>query len=263
MKPGPRFHWRSRSESPCLALPMIHRPGTTRTRLPRLLLLLPILLSSLCGFSAGAATTVVLDPGHGGFDKGGVPGMRLVEKNFTLDVAGRVRSMLQAAGIRTVMTRSTDTFVELRDRCAIANRQPGAVFVSIHFNAAPREGASGIETYYYRGPASASLAAAIHRELVRSSGAPDRGVRTCRYYVLRNTRIPAVLAELGFLTNRAEGARITSIAYREKLAQGIARALIARYAPKSSTSPRTPSTPQKKTTPSQGGSRITPAPKSR
>jgi N-acetylmuramoyl-L-alanine amidase len=242
---------------------MIHRPGTSSSRLPQLLPLLLLLLSSLFAGSALAATTVVLDAGHGGFDKGGVPGMRLVEKHFTLDVARRVRANLQAAGIRTVMTRSTDTFVELRDRCAIANRQPKAVFVSIHFNAAPREGACGIETYYYRGPASASLAAAIHREVVRRTGAPDRGVRTCRYYVLRNTRIPAVLAELGFLTNKAEGSRISSSAYRDKLAQGIARPLIARYAPKPTTSQQAPAIPTRKTTPSQGASRRPLGPESR
>ncbi len=242
---------------------MIHRPGTSSSRLPQLLPLLLLLLSGLFAGSALAATTVVLDAGHGGFDKGGVPGMRLVEKNFTLDVARRVRANLQAAGVRTVMTRSTDTFVELRDRCAIANRQPKAVFVSIHFNAAPREGACGIETYYYRGPASASLAAAIHREVVRRTGAQDRGVRTCRYYVLRNTRIPAVLAELGFLTNKAEGSRISSSAYRDKLAQGIARPLIARYAPKPTTSQQAPAIPTRKTTPSQGTSRRPLGPESR
>jgi N-acetylmuramoyl-L-alanine amidase len=178
---------------------------------------------------AGAISTVVIDAGHGGHDRGGVPGDRYAEKLYTLDVAQRVRARLRAAGFRTVMTRDGDYFVGLGQRCAIANSQRDAIFLSVHFNSAPREGANGIETYYYS-RSSARLAAAVHPRLVRAAGTEDRRVRVRGYYVLRHTRIPAVLAECGFLTNRSEGARIAgSPAHRQALANALANAIIATY----------------------------------
>ncbi len=177
---------------------------------------------------AFAARTVVIDAGHGGHDRGGVPGQRLAEKTYALDVAKRLRSLLQNAGFRTVMTRSSDNFIGLSQRCSIANSQSSAVFISIHFNSAPREGANGIETYYYSSK-SASFAAAVHREVLKAAGTEDRKVRRRGFYVLRHTRPPAVLAELGFLTNRSEGNRITGSAYRQRLAAALSRAIVSKY----------------------------------
>src|SRR5205814_2587107 len=108
----------------------------------------------------GQSRTIVIDAGHGGYDRGGVPGQRISEKDKTLDVAQRLKRILQADGYRVIMTRESDVFVSLGTRVAIANSYRGASFVSIHFNCASRLGANGIETYYYRGD-SASLAASI------------------------------------------------------------------------------------------------------
>jgi N-acetylmuramoyl-L-alanine amidase len=182
----------------------------------------------LCLLSpAWAVRTVVIDAGHGGHDRGGGPGQRIPEKPYTLDVAKRLQSILSSAGYRTIMTRSGDYFVGLGGRCAIANRQSDAIFVSIHFNSARREGADGIETYYYTGRSS-GLAAAVHREVVRAAGTENRGVRRRGFYVIRNTRIPSILCELGFLTNRAEAKRISgSVAHRQKLAEAVARGIKA------------------------------------
>lgn len=178
---------------------------------------------------AWGVQTVVIDAGHGGHDRGGGPGQRIPEKPYTLDVARRLRNVLQTAGFRTVMTRDSDSFVGLGGRCAIANAQSDAIFISVHFNSARREGADGIETYYYT-TRSATLAGAIHRELVRTAGTENRGIRRRGFYVIRNTRIPAVLCECGFLTNRREASRITgSPDYRQQLADAIGRAIIARY----------------------------------
>jgi N-acetylmuramoyl-L-alanine amidase len=189
------------------------------------LLLLALLGSALPG---RAFSTVVIDAGHGGHDRGGVPGQRYSEKLYALDVAQRVRNLLRASGMRVVMTRSNDTFIGLGTRCAIGNRQRNAVFVSIHFNSAPREGANGIETYYYSSK-SASLAASIHPRVLRAAGTENRFVRRRGFYVLRNTRIPAVLCELGFLTNREEGGRIaSSSSHRQKLAEAVAAGILAR-----------------------------------
>ena len=178
---------------------------------------------------ASASPTVVIDAGHGGHDRGGGPGQRIPEKGYNLDVALRLSRILEAAGYRTVLTRTTDVFIPLGKRCEIANANRGGVFVSIHFNSAPRSGASGVETYSYGSKTGASLASSIHREVVRATGSVDRGVRQRRYYVLRHSRIPAVLAELGFLTNSSEASKILTASYRQKLAEAIARGIKARY----------------------------------
>jgi len=93
--------------------------------------------------SAPAFTTVVIDPGHGGVDRGGIPGQRVAEKVMALDTARRLEIRLRAAGFRTIMTRRDDYFVSLPERVAIANAQRDAIFISIHFNATPRPGAEG------------------------------------------------------------------------------------------------------------------------
>lgn len=167
---------------------------------------------------------VVIDAGHGGFDRGGIPGQRIAEKTMTLDVARRLRQVLQASGYRVVMTRDSDVFVPLPERVAIANSYPNAIFVCIHFNAAPRGGANGIETYFY-GRESLLLASAIHYYVSRGAPSPNRGVRRRGYYVLRKSRVPAVLVECGFLTNPTEAQYAQTITYRQQLAEEIGRGI--------------------------------------
>lgn len=180
--------------------------------------------------SFGQSRTIVIDAGHGGFDRGGVPGQRISEKDKTLDVAQRLKRILQAEGYRVIMTRDSDVFVPLPTRVAIANSYRGASFISIHFNCASRIGANGIETYYYRGD-SASLAASIHRNVVSSAPSENRGIRRRGFYVLRRTAIPSVLVECGFLTNPTEGRLALTGDYRQKLAEQIARGIRRQPAP--------------------------------
>src|SRR5215216_1105583 len=165
--------------------------------------------------------TVVIDAGHGGHDRGGIPGQRVSEKGMTLDVARRLRSVLAASGYRVVMTRDSDVFVPLGTRTAIANSYRNAIFVSVHFNSATRRGASGIETYFYSRD-SLSLASAIHHYVAGGAPSDNRGVRRRGYYVLRRTNMPAVLVECGFLTNPTEAAYAQNASYRQKLAESIA-----------------------------------------
>jgi N-acetylmuramoyl-L-alanine amidase len=174
--------------------------------------------------------TVVIDAGHGGHDRGGVPYQRIGEKGLTLDVARRLKRIMESAGYRVVMTRTGDYFVSLGQRVAIANSNRNAIFVSIHFNSARRSGANGIETYYYRGD-SASLAAKIHRNVVAGAPSENRGIRRRGYFVLRRTKIPSVLVECGFLTNPMEGRYALSASYRQKLADEIARGIRGIRAP--------------------------------
>ena len=178
--------------------------------------------------SREAPTTVVIDAGHGGFDRGGIPGQRIPEKEMTLDVAQRLKGLLAASGYRVVMTRDSDVFVPLPTRVAIANSYQNGIFVCIHFNSAKRIGADGIETYFYSRD-SLPLASAVHYFVAGGAPSPNRGVRRRGFYVLRKTKIPAVLVECGFLTNPNEGQYAQSPSYRQKLAEEIAAGVRGRF----------------------------------
>jgi N-acetylmuramoyl-L-alanine amidase len=180
------------------------------------------------------STTVVIDAGHGGHDRGGIAGQRVDEKTMNLDVAQRLKAVLQSYGYRVVMTRDSDVFIPLGMRVAIANSYRDAIFVCVHFNATPRRSASGIETYFYSSQ-SLPLASAIHYYVAGGAPSANRGVRRRGFYVLRRTTIPSVLVECGFLTNPAEAQYALSSAYRQKLALEIAhgiqnRASVSRFA---------------------------------
>ena len=170
------------------------------------------------------STTVVIDAGHGGHDRGGIAGQRVSESMMTLDVALRLKAILQASGYRVVMTRDSDVFIPLGTRVAIGNSYPNAIFVCIHFNATPRRSASGIETYFYSSQ-SLGLASAIHYYVAGGAPSANRGVRRRGFYVLRNTRVPSVLVECGFLTNPTEAQYAQNSAYRQKLALEIAHGI--------------------------------------
>ena len=175
----------------------------------------------------GPFSTVVIDPGHGGHDLGGMYGQKVLEKVVALDVAERVRRQLDSAGFRTVMTRTNDSFVSLGQRVAIANAHPDAIFVSIHFNAAPRAGARGIETFYCTS-SSKPVADNIQRQLIAFARTENRGVKHAEFYVLRENGIRAALTECGFLTNPEDTALAVKASYRQRLAEAIAMG-IRRY----------------------------------
>ena len=192
--------------------------------------------------------TVILDPGHGGGDSGATC-LFGNEKTFALDVALRARDMLRAAGFRVMMTRTTDRFVPLEERAAIASRFPGALFISIHFNSSGN-GATGVETYTLAprgvpsmatdGPAlsdflpctgnardaeNIALACAAHATLVCNSAMFDRGIKRARFVVLRDSATPGVLIEGGFLSNPNDARRISTILYRQQMAGSIVQAV--------------------------------------
>jgi N-acetylmuramoyl-L-alanine amidase len=199
--------------------------ATISCRLNFFLCLLIALLASnnfyAASESSGGLPTIVIDAGHGGHDRGGIPGQRIAEKDMTLDVAQRLRNVLAAKGYRVVMTRDSDVFVPLPTRVAIANSYRNAIFVCIHFNATQRRAAGGIETYFYSRD-SLPLASAVHYYVAGGAPSSNRGVRRRGYYVLRRTNVPAVLVECGFLTNPTEAAYAQTASYRQKLAEEIA-----------------------------------------
>src|SRR5437016_6753625 len=194
----------------------------------------------------GKVQTVVLDPGHGGHDKGQVSRYG-AEKDFALDVARKLRPILQSKGLRVIMTREGDYFVPLEVRAQIANAVRNSVFVSIHFNASGDDpNATGFEIFSFtpRGAPSTSdnavrsasfsmqpgsevdaqsmaLSACIYHSLLGHVPEYDRGIKRARFAVLRLTKVPAVLIEGGFLTEGGESKLIASKDWRANLAGAI------------------------------------------
>jgi N-acetylmuramoyl-L-alanine amidase len=182
---------------------------------------------------AGHFSTVVIDPGHGGKDNGGVSGRAspifLREKDLTLDTAKRVRDELRRAGLRTVMIREDDHFVELDDRVDIANRRaPGAVLVSIHYDAVSDRALNGAKTFFWRAD-SHGLATRIQEHLVAATGETNVGVIRRRLRLTRNPNIPAVLCECAYLTNPTEARKAATDSYRQRIADGIAQGILAEH----------------------------------
>ncbi len=169
--------------------------------------------------------TVVIDAGHGGHDSGTRSRWGGNEKDATLAVATRLQPKLAAAGFQTVLTRSTDQFIELNERARISNRQTNAVFVSIHFNEAPKRAVHGTELYY-TSPVSLGLAQHILGKVSVLPGACARGLKTANFRVLRLNEYPAVLVECGYLSNPAEAKRCAASAYQDCLAEAIAAGVI-------------------------------------
>ncbi len=169
---------------------------------------------------------VVVDPGHGGGDAGaiGIGGLR--EKDIVIDISRQVAALLEQQGVQAIMTRQDDREIELEPRVQLADRVNATLFVSIHANAIDmtRPDVNGIETYYY--DSGYDMARTIHNSLLQATGAPDRGVRSARFYVLRKTSMPAVLLEVGFVTGAQDAPKLADPAYRRLLAQAIARGVI-------------------------------------
>lgn len=178
------------------------------------------------GASAKYFSRVVIDPGHGGHDRGGRTG-KVYEKHLALDTALRLENYLVASGYRVTMTRKSDTFISLPRRAALGNRYRDAIFVSLHYNYTWKRSVSGLETFYYSS-ASRGLAEAIQKAMLRRVGASNRGVKYGRYYVLRASKNPAVLVECGFVSNSRERSEIKKGSYRDAVARGIAEG-IAKY----------------------------------
>ncbi|MGJ8634845.1 MAG: N-acetylmuramoyl-L-alanine amidase [Luteolibacter sp.] len=168
--------------------------------------------------------TVIIDAGHGGKDPGAVSRYtRQRESDANLDVAKRLQSELSSS-FRTVLLRSDDRFIDLDDRVAFANRYPGAILVSMHFNAGPSS-RKGPETYWWRVD---SHGLAVRCQRAMQSVAPGRanaGKVRRRLRLTRNPSIPCVLLEGGYLSNSGEAQQINSSAYRAKLAKAIASAI--------------------------------------
>lgn len=193
----------------------------------------------------GKLQTVVLDAGHGGFDKGARSSYGM-EKEYALDVARRLRPLLRARGFKVIMTRENDVFLPLELRARIANQTRDSIFVSIHFNATSNRAAAGFEIFSLtpRGAPSTAddalslsflnmqagsavdaqsfeLSVAVYHSLLGHIPEFDRGIKRARFAVLRQTKIPSILVEGGFLSETNDSKSVANPAWRGKLAEAI------------------------------------------
>ncbi len=174
-------------------------------------------------------TKVVIDAGHGGHDSGATTRFGGREKDHALAVVRRLGPKLEAAGFKTVMTRSNDTFIPLDTRARISNRQSSTIFVSVHFNYSANRSIHGAEVYY-KSRVSEKIARNVLNQITALPGVSSRGVKSANFRVLKKARYPAILVECGFLTNPAEGSRCASGSFHEAVATAITKGLmIQRY----------------------------------
>ncbi|MFD2116675.1 N-acetylmuramoyl-L-alanine amidase [Paenibacillus yanchengensis] len=167
--------------------------------------------------------TVMIDPGHGGRDPGTISFSNKQEKDFNLALSLKVQALLlKEPEIEVVMTREEDVYPTRPERVQLANKLMPDVFVSIHCNsvvASPQ--ATGTETFYYQRSSSKELADIIHMHLIEAIGLKDRGVKNSSLEVIRETVMPAVLLEVGFLSNPEEEEAMFSDSFQNKAAQAI------------------------------------------
>ncbi|WP_051359459.1 N-acetylmuramoyl-L-alanine amidase [Paucisalibacillus globulus] len=168
--------------------------------------------------------TIVIDPGHGGKDPGAIGHNDVLEKDLILITSLKIAEQLVETGATVILTRVDDSFVSLNDRVLISNQADSDVFISIHFNAFPEDYVGGINTYYYQ--SGKGLAHNIQHALSQEVPLRNRGVIQSNYRVLRDNNSPAILIELGFITNKTELTTIQSDSYQDKVARAIANGLI-------------------------------------
>jgi N-acetylmuramoyl-L-alanine amidase len=231
-----------------LSLPVVNRNGTlllsavdARTAIE------PILFPQK---SDARLTTICLDPGHGGKDKGEIDG-RHYEKKYALLLAREVAGLLKREGLQVLLTRDGDDFVQLPDRSLMARRQGADLFVSLHYNAAPERDIRGLEVYCQtpagmnsssegggKGPhppeagnahdgQNALLAYEMLKAITAGMPLEDRGMKRSRFEVLREAAMPAVLIEGGFMSNPADAKNIYDTAFRKRMAQAIVDGILA------------------------------------
>jgi len=182
---------------------------------------------------------IVIDPGHGGSDSGAVGVNGAMEKNITLAVAKELQGLLTNAGAKVIMTRNRDVDVarpmasaveELQARVDVANKAGADMFLSIHMDSFSSSDAKGTSTYYYTkgSPASQRLAEFVRTGVIEQLGTEDRGTKSCNFYVVKHTTMPATLAEVAFVSNPTESQMLTTTDGVKKAAQGIYNG-ISRY----------------------------------
>ena len=174
---------------------------------------------------------IVVDAGHGGHDTGTMSKTHnYVEKQLALATAIRVREYLEEMGYKTKMTRYNDSFVPLSERAKIANDLKADLFVSVHYNHCPSHEPHGIEIFTYKEQSpriqeSTKLAQQVSSHIVKYTGMHTRGVKQGNLAVVRETKMPAILVEAGFLSNPHEREKLKDPDHQRAIAWGIAKGI--------------------------------------
>ena len=166
---------------------------------------------------------IVIDPGHGGSDCGATRN-KIYEKHITLDVSKRVAELLRKKGYEVYMTRETDETVSLQERVDISENISPDVFVSIHVNSSNSDSPNGLETHYYKDN-SLMLAKTVHASMLNHIKANNRGLFKSKFYVINHTTAPAILVEIGFISNASERAQLVSESRKQATAKAIAEGI--------------------------------------
>lgn len=164
--------------------------------------------------------TIVVDPGHGGHDAGALAPNGLTEKNVNLSVSKYLANYLHKFGAKVILTRSTDKFIPLPGRAAIANAAKADIFVSVHQNSAPNSTSNGTETYFHK-PSAAKLSKYVQQELLKSFGFNNRDSRKAAFAVIKRTTMPGILTEASFMSNPKVANILKSKEGRQKQAMAI------------------------------------------
>jgi len=168
---------------------------------------------------------VAIDAGHGGSDPGAI-GNGLYEKDINLNIAQRLKSLLENCGIEVVMTRADDSFISLSQRCNIANTHQVNLFDSIHINASGVGSAAGVEIHVLGKGGQAEVAAnKILPHLTRNGSFYNRGIKVSNFQVLRDTAMPAVLTENGFIDNIFDAGQLSNLVVLQAIAEAHAKGI--------------------------------------
>lgn len=172
---------------------------------------------------------IFIDPGHGGHDPGAV-GYGLREKDLTLAIAKKMRDMLsQYSNVVVKLSREDDRYLSLSQRAKMANDWGADIFISIHINSATNKSAFGFETFIWNGGVSSATIAnqnVIHSEIIKATGWRDRGKKRANFAVLRQTKMPGLLTENGFISNASDAAKLKQDSFLDKIAQGHVNGLV-------------------------------------
>ncbi|WP_300954395.1 SH3 domain-containing protein [uncultured Clostridium sp.] len=169
---------------------------------------------------------VFIDPGHGGYDNGAVQN-GVLEDEINLQVSKKIEDKLKSKGVQVKMSRYDDTYLSLTERTVMSNNWGSDVFVSIHQNSATNSSGNGIETYYHPTRQDGKeLASEIQNDLIASTNASNRGVKSANYAVIRTSNMPSSLVECGFISNPTEANKLSSSSYQDKVAEGIVNGIM-------------------------------------
>lgn len=172
---------------------------------------------------ANSKKYIVIDPGHGGADCGAIR-EGINEKDITIDVSHRVEKLLEKKGYIVKMTRVADETVSLQERVDFSEEIDPDIFISIHVNSSNSDAPNGIETHYYKDN-SLTLAKNIHASMLNHINAHDRGLFKSKFYVINHTTAPAILVEIGFLSNPEERLQVVSESRKQATAKAIAEGI--------------------------------------